>query len=303
MVHWIKIPYYPGCTLKTTAANFEVSAIAAMKVLAVDLEEIPRWNCCGTVSPLSDDNLMNHVAPLRNLIRVQDLGSNRLVTLCSMCYSVLQVTNNLVKNDKEKMDRLNAFMSEENDYRGQVKVEHLLQVLNNDVGLDQVQQMVKKPLKGLKIAPYYGCMLVRPKVAAIDDQEEPRIMHRLLEALGADVVNDPMKIECCGSYNTADPKMKEVVVARTRRIIKSVTDRGADAIALSCPLCEFNLDARQIDARQRYPSLKEIPVFYFTQLMALAFGLDQEACGFHLHSINPTIALSKIGEGVKLRSV
>lgn len=301
-MQWKKIPYYPGCTLKTSAKNFEISAIAAMRELGVDLEEIPRWNCCGTVSPLSDDNLMNHVAPLRNLIRVQDLGADSVVALCSMCYSVLQVTQNFAMNDQEKLDRLNAFMSEENAYKSQVKVKHLLQVIEENVGLDRVRKAIKRPLKGLRVVPYYGCLLVRPKEAAIDDQEEPRIMHRLLEALGAEVVDDPMKIECCGAYNTADPQMKSAILARTRRIVDSANNRDADAIVLSCPLCEFNLDERQVDAQQVYPGLKPIPVFYFTQLMAFVFGLDQEDCGFDLHAIDPMLALSKIKEPLKARS-
>lgn len=298
----MKIPYYPGCTLKTTAKNFEISAIAAMRELGVDLEEMPRWNCCGTVSPLSEDNLMNHVAPLRNLVRVQDLGADHLVALCSMCYSVLKVTNTFVKNDQEKLDRLNSFMSEENPYKGNVKVEHLLQIIENTIGIDRVRKTVKRPLKGLKVVPYYGCLLVRPKEAAIDDQEEPRVMHRLLEALGAKVIDDPMKIECCGAYNTADPQMRDAILARTRRIVDSANSRGADAIVLSCPLCEFNLDERQIDAQQKYPGLKLIPIFYFTQLMAFAFGLDQENCGFNLHAVDPALALSKMKEALKARS-
>lgn len=301
-MQWIKIPYYPGCTLKTTAKNFEVSAIAAMKTLGVDLEEISRWNCCGTVSSLSEDNLMNHVAPLRNLVRVQDLGADHVVALCSMCYSVLQVTNHLVINNQDKLDRLNAFMNEENDYKGMVNVKHLLQVIENPIGFDRVQSAAKRPLNGLKVAPYYGCLLVRPKEAAIDDQEEPRIMHRLLEALGAKTINDPMKIECCGAYNTADPQMKAAILARTRQIVDSANNRGADAIVLSCPLCEFNLDDRQIDAQKKYPGLKPIPVFYFTQLMAFAFGLSREKCGFNFHAIDPTPALSKMKENLKVRS-
>ncbi|MFQ5977172.1 MAG: CoB--CoM heterodisulfide reductase iron-sulfur subunit B family protein [Candidatus Heimdallarchaeota archaeon] len=295
-MQWIKIPYYPGCTLKSTSKNFEVSAIAAMMTLGVDLEEIPRWNCCGTVSPLSEDNLINHVAPLRNLVRVQDLGAEHVVVLCSMCYSVLQVTNHLAKSNQDKLDRLNAFMNEENDYKGMVEVKHLLQVIESRIGFDRVHEAAIRPLNGLKVAPYYGCLLVRPKEVAIDDQEEPRIMHRLLEALGAEVINDPMKIECCGAYNTADPQMKSAILARTRRIVDSANNRDADAIVLSCPLCEFNLDERQIDAQQIYPDLKPIPIFYFTQLMAFAFGLNSENCGFNYNAIDPTLALSKMKE-------
>ena len=143
--------------------------------------------------------------------------------------------------------------------------------------------------------------MVRPKEAAIDDQEEPRIMHRLMETLGAEVINDPMKVECCGSYNTADPEMRDAILARTKRIVTSAANRGADAIVLSCPLCEFNLDSRQVDAQKKYQNLTPVPIFYFTQLMAYAFGLDDKSCGFDLHAIDPSIALSKMKKG-KARS-
>jgi len=140
----MELSYFPGCTLKTRARNFEDSAIAAMSVLGVNLVELPRWNCCGTVYSLADDDLVHHIAPVRNLIRVQEQGSNRLVTLCAFCYNTLKRADILMKNNPESRDTLNRFMDEEIDYDGQVEVVHLLQVLRDDLGWEAIAGKVTK---------------------------------------------------------------------------------------------------------------------------------------------------------------
>jgi len=287
----MKISYYPGCTLKKNALNLETSALAVGKELGIEMVELPRWNCCGTVFTLASDDLMRQAAPIRNLIRVQELGENQVVTLCSMCYNTLKRANLLVKNDNEKLATLNEFMDQEEDYRGDVKVIHLLEILKNDVGFDKIREKVKKPLNGLKVAPYYGCLLTRPKEIGLDDMEEPTILHDLVESLGAEVIDDPLKTECCGAYQTVSNK--EVVADRTYNILTSAQSRGAEAIVLSCPLCDFNLDHRQKDVEEKYHDFEKIPVFYFTQLMAIAFGMDENVCGLDLNYVNPLPLLRK----------
>ena len=279
-----KLPYYPGCTLKTTAVNFEVSALASAKVLGMELVELPRWNCCGTVFSLADDDLIHHVAPIRNLIRVQEMnrdgildGENRLVTLCSMCFNTLKRANLLVKEKADDLKTINDFMYLEDDYEGEVEVVHFLELLR-DLGPEAIAEKVKKPLTGLKVAPYYGCMMLRPKEVGIDDPEEPTIQRDLMAALGAEVVyNNYMKV-CCGSYQTMNDKY--VVANLVYDILTHARADGAQAIATSCPLCAYNLDNRQAVVKEVHPEFEEIPVFYFTQLMALAFGLEPEVCGF-----------------------
>jgi len=288
----MKIPYYPGCTLKKDALNFEESALAVGKKLGMELVELPRWNCCGTVYSLASDDLMHYAAPIRNLIRAQELNENRIVTLCSMCYNTLKRANLRVKDDEEALTTLNEFMDREEDYRGEVTVLHLLEILKDEIGFEKIEETVEVPLKGLKIAPYYGCLLLRPKEVGIDDLEEPRIMHSLLESLGAEVIDTPYKVECCGAYQTASNK--EAVAERTYSILTSAAREGADAIALSCPLCDFNLDARQETVEEKYHDFERMPVFYFTQLMAIAFGLDEKVCRFDLNYVDPLPLLSKI---------
>src|SRR4030042_5519670 len=196
----MSLAYYPGCTLKTKAKNLEDPAIASMEVLGFKLEEIPRWNCCGAVYSLSDDDLIHQVAPVRNLIRAKEQGKDELVTLCAFCLNTLKRANLLMQKNAEKRDTLNRFMDEEIDYSGEVKVVHLLEVLRDEIGWETLSGKVKLPLRGLKIAPYYGCTLLRPREVAIDSVENPVILHRFLEALGATPVDFPEAARCCGSY-------------------------------------------------------------------------------------------------------
>ncbi len=293
----MKIPYYPGCTLKTMAKNFETSAIASAKTLGIDLVELPRWNCCGTVYSLTSDDLMHHIAPVRNLIRVQEMNESgvvkdehRLITLCSMCYNTLKRTNLLVKQDPEKLKTINDLMDREEDYKEKVDIVHFLEILR-EIGFEKVSEKVKKPLKGLKIAPYYGCLLLRPKEVGRDNPEEPTILRELIEALGAEVIDSPYKASCCGSYQTVNRKY--VVAEMAYNILTHAAKRGAEAIVTSCPLCAFNLDNRQDEVKELHQDFKEMPVFYFTQLMAIAFGLDEKYCEFNLNHVDPRSLLKE----------
>lgn len=283
----MEIPYYPGCTLKSTAQNFEDTTLAVSEALGINLIELPRWNCCGTVYSLASDDLMHHLAPIRNLIRVQEMGCDKVTTLCSMCYNTLEQANQLVRNDPEKLEKMNSFMDQEQDYEGNVRVIHYLTLLREEIGFENIP--VKNPLKGLTVVPYYGCLLLRPEEISIDNPEAPTIMTELLTSLGATVVDHPYKLECCGSYHTVD--YKEVVIEKTYSILSSAQKRGAEAVVLSCPLCEFNLDVRQKDLEKK---LAPMPVVYFSQLLALSLGLD-ENLGFDYHYINPEPLLRKKG--------
>jgi heterodisulfide reductase subunit B len=239
----MKLSYYPGCTLKTKARNLEVSAIAAMAALDIELEELPRWNCCGTVYSFAEDDLMHHLASVRNLIRVKEQGRNKVVTLCAFCYNTLKRVNLLIQSDEEKRDVINSFMDEEEDYGGDVEVVHLLEVLRDDVGWNELSTRAKLPLKELKVASYFGCTLHRPEEAAIEPLHSRRALPDLLEAIGAVAIDFPNNDMCCGSYQiVAHP---DVVLNRARDILTSAQINGAEMVAVSCPLCESNLGLKQ----------------------------------------------------------
>lgn len=285
----MSLAYYPGCTLKTKAKNLEDPAIGSMEVLGFKLEEIPRWNCCGAVYSLADDDLIHQVAPVRNLIRVKEQGKNELVTLCAFCLNTLKRANLLMKENAEKRDTLNSFMDEEIDYSGEVKVVHLLEVLRDEIGWETLARKVKLPLRELKIAPYYGCTLLRPREVAIDSVENPIILHEFLEALGATPVDFPDATRCCGSYqiigNPSD------ISEYAWDILSTASSCGAEALVLTCPLCDFNLGQGQKTLVKERSGFKGMPFFYFTQLLALALGLDPEICRFELNYGEPELFL------------
>lgn len=279
------LSYYSGCTLKTKAKGLEDSAITSMAVLGINLVEIQRWNCCGTVYSLADDDLAHYLAPVRNLIRVHEQGSNRVTTLCSFCYNTLKRANLLVKEDVGKRKTLNDFMEEEKDYNGEVEVVHLLEVLRDEIGWGNILEKVKVPLKGLKVAPYYGCTLLRPQEIAIDHVERPTILHQLMETIGAEVVDFPFATECCGSFQIVSNP--DFVTQRAWDILGSALRRGAEALVLTCPLCHFNLSQRQPELMRRYSDFTGIPIFYFSQLLALSLQLDPQVCHFELNYGDP----------------
>ncbi len=288
----MKIPYFPGCTLKTTAKNLEIPALEVAKRLDIELIELDRWNCCGVVAYLASDDLMKHLAPVRNFLRVQEMNKagiveneNRLITLCSMCYNTLSLSNLRMNNSPADLQTMNDFMHEEEEiYDGKVDVVHLLEVIN-DLGWDAVQKQVKKPLKGLKIAPYYGCMLLRPKEVGIDNPENPQILENLVKSLGAEPVKWNSGMRCCGSYHTV--KNVDIVVNLAKGILDDAKANGANAVITTCPLCAFNLDSRQKEIKTKYPDFETIPVLYFSQLMGVAFDIEAEKLAWDLNYVSP----------------
>lgn len=290
----MKICYYPGCTLKNHAKNFEDSTICSLNAIGVEVDELKRWNCCGTVFSLTTDDLIHHVAPIRNLIRAKEANYDKVMTLCAMCYNTLKRANERVKSDSESLDILNNFMDrEETKYEGDVQVFHLLEFLKEEIGFENLAKKVVKPLKKLKIASYYGCLLLRPKEIGLDDMENPTILEDFMAMLGAEPVDFPYKTECCGAYQTVD--RPDIIAGRTNRILTSARDQGAEIVVVSCPLCAFNLDQRQKQTVEIYPEFKHIPVLYFSQPLAIALGCSENTLGFDLHFIDPKPILKEKG--------
>ena len=267
----MKIIYYPGCTLKTKAKNLGDTAVASMALLGIELEELTRWNCCGAVHSLTDDDLIHQVAPARILVRAMEQGGGKLVTLCSMCYNTLARTNLIMKNDEEKRNTINSFMDEEKDYHGEVEVVHLLSYLKEEVGWEKLKEKVKVPLTGLNIAPYYGCTLQRPREVGIEAPGSFLLMTELIEAIGARAIRIKEADLCCGSYQIIGNP--EAAGNNSAKIMNSAQKAGADALSMSCPLCEYNIGKKQ----------KGLPTFYFTQLLAVALGVAPEDCHFELN--------------------
>lgn len=292
----MKIKYYPGCTMKATHSNgkgFEASALASAEVLGLELVEMEDWYCCGTVYAMESEDMMNQLGSLRSLLEVQKAGDDKVVTMCSMCWHTLKLANHKVQSDPDKLETLNKFLDDEPDYRPEVEVYQLMELIRDEVGLDKLRKLVKNPLTGLKVAPYYGCVLTRPEEIAIDTPEYPTIMQEVMQALGATIVENPHMVECCGSYHTVGAK--EIVAERTYTITMDSKANEAEIMVLSCPLCQYNLDSRQKETRKLYSSYPGMPVLYFTQLLALALGLDPKVCLFENHEVDPTQLLVEKG--------
>lgn len=271
------------------AQSFGAAAVAACRHLGVELRELERWYCCGAVFPLADDNVMPLVAPVRTLAGAAKTG-DALVTLCSACYNVLKRANKVVAEDAEKREKLNAFIEE--DYRGQVRVVHLLEVFRDDLGFAALRKRVARGLAGLRVVPYYGCLLLRPqKEVGLDDPEMPSIFEQFLLALGGEVVRIPYQTECCGAYLTVTAQ--GAAVEATRRILEAAGRAGAELVAVSCPLCHYNLDSRQAEIEGNHPGYSPIPVVYFTQLLAMALSLGDELCRFDGQQVDPLPVLRR----------
>jgi heterodisulfide reductase subunit B len=280
------VPYYPGCTLSTKAKGFDRSGRAVSAALGMDLVELPEWQCCGATFPLATDNSLALIAPTRVLHQAEQTGE-QVAALCAICYHVLKRTQTALARDPEMLERINWFTEQE--YQAKVRVVHFLEILRDDLGWEALAERVTHPLTGLRAAPYYGCLLLRPyEEIGLDDPEAPSILHDLLRVLGAEPVDFPHNIECCGSYLT----VKEPAVSETlsREIVASAREHGAEVIVTTCPLCQFNLDYPQRETEYGR-SGEEIPVVYFTQLMAMALGLPEEDWGFGEHYVDPRIAL------------
>lgn len=279
----MKISYYPGCTLKTKAKNLDMAAVASLEALGIEVEEIDRWNCCGAVSSLTADDLIHQVGPVRNLIRAKEQGADKLVTLCSMCYNTLARANQLMREDEVKRDTINRFMDEEIDYAGEVEVVHYLTFLEEQIGWENLRDQVKVPLSGLQVGTYYGCTLQRPAEVGIEPFGSYTLMTGMLEALGATVVPFNGADKCCGSYQVLGSVAGENGAAAA--ILNMAGDAGVEALATSCPLCEFNLGKQQQQMLGKQKIKQNIPTFYFTQLLAIALGLEAEVCHFELNDI------------------
>jgi heterodisulfide reductase subunit B len=268
----MKYAYYPGCSLKESAREFDVSTRAVMERLGCELIEIPDWTCCGASAAEPVSKLMNYVLPARNLAIVeQEMDGIDVLAPCSACYLNLLKVNKEVVGDRHLHGQVNEVLAASGlFYRGNVQVRHLLDVLKADVGAKIVEQKITDGLQGMKVAPYYGCQILRP-YPVFDEPGKPTSMEPFIKAMGGDVFEWNMSNRCCGaSLMVGHP---EVAIKAVAEILADA--EGSDAIVTVCPLCQMNLEAYQDKATKAGGTA--LPVLYLTQLMGLALGLDQDA--------------------------
>ncbi len=281
--------FFPGCSLDSTAKDYYLSTLAVARALDLDLPELPDWTCCGSTPAHQSGELLSLALPAKNLLAA---SGNTVAVACAACYSRLKTANyGITSHESVRGEVANALGA---DYDGSTPVKHLLEIIRDDIGFAAVAKRVRKPLKGLRVAAYYGCLLVRPpEVMRFDAPENPRVLDDLLEAAGAETVDWPHKTECCGaSYSITNP---EIVWLLSREVLAMARDAGADCIATACPLCQLNLDMRQRDIEARYGERFGLPVLYFTQLLGIAFGLMPSDLGLRRLIIDAKPLLVKKG--------
>ena len=269
----MQLIYYPGCTVKSYAKDYENIALKVLEKLGAKIIEMPDWTCCGVVPGLVEDVPVQIISPIRNLSRAQEFAKKvgdggMLFSLCSMCYNSLKSADIKIKNNSVLRERLNRFLTDEAPYEGEIKITHVLEILHKVIGTEKIKSMVKTPLRGIKIGAFYGCLLLRPREVALDDSEDPSIMEELVMSIGAEPVDYPYRTECCGSYNVV--RVPNVTKEVSSRIIQSAKKHGADILVTTCPLCYFNLEEASKSNGKGAPKL-----FYLAELMAVSLGLKE----------------------------
>ncbi len=266
----MKVSYYPGCTLRNKAKELDRCARECAQILGFELCEIENWQCCGGAYTSSTDEIATKLSSVRALKAAGELD-RPLITVCSACHNVIKRTN-LAMKEEEFAGKVNAYMAQDADfttpYGGETEVYHYLEFLRDKIGFDSVKEKVKNPLTGRKIAAYYGCLLLRPsKAMAFDDPENPTVLEDFIRALGAEPVIYPARNECCGGYVVLEDK--DSAKRKSATVSESAKGHGADSIVTACPLCRYNL----------MKSGSELPVVYFTELLAEALGAKEAENG------------------------
>jgi heterodisulfide reductase subunit B len=294
----MKYGYYPGCSMERNAIAYHQSTMAVAKPLGIELKEVDDWNCCGATEYFSLELLPAYALVGRNLALAanQAVNGNQLIAPCSACFLNLKKTDHYMAVSPELSEQVNEALAAGGLHYdpGSVNVRHLLDIVVNDVGFQAIAEKVTKPLYNLRVAPYYGCLIVRPGTQkSFDDPEYPTTLDTLMQTLGAEVVDFPLKAHCCGGHMTQISE--DVALEMIRRLLKNAADYEADVIVTLCPMCQLNLDAYQDSVNKHFGTNFNIPILYFTQLMGLAFGMKAVELGFGKEFISATLALTKIG--------
>jgi heterodisulfide reductase subunit B len=296
-----KYIHYPGCSLKSTGKPYEESLLSLFQALGQPLEELPDWSCCGATTYMAVDELKSFTLSARNIALAltyygKEAEEIHLIAGCSACYSLLLKTQHYIEEKPEIGVVVKAALREvglpHEDLHKRVKIRHPLDVLVHDIGLERVKAGVKKPLQGLKVACYYGCLLVRP-YSTFDAPYNPMTMDHLVESIGAQPIDWSLKTRCCGG--TLSGTIQGAGVRLSYLVLKEARRRGADLVIDACPLCQFNLECFQEQMRTRYHYDIQIPVVYFTQLVGMAFALSDRAIGLQRLFLQPSRAAAAQG--------
>jgi len=285
----MKYAYYPGCCYHTSAKEYESSTRVVSKNLGLELIEIPDWSCCGSTAAHGKSHLLSVALPSRNIALAEEMGLD-ITAPCAACYQRLAGANKQLVEDKTLREKVNQITGRV--YNGTVDVKSIVEVIDS-LEPESIRARVIRPLKGLKIAAYYGCFLVRPPwVTRYDDPENPNSLDRLMRLVGAETLEWSHKTECCGA--SLSVSNEKIVLQLVNKILTAAVESGANCLVTACPLCHFNLDLRQKKCNKHLGTKFNLPVFYFTQLLGVAIGLNQQDLCLNTHFMDTQKILKSI---------
>jgi len=287
----MKYAYFPGCSLSSSGYDYHLSLKFVAQALGIDLIEVRDWVCCGASSAHATSHLLSVALPVLNLSHVEKDGFEKLIAPCLACLSRFKAANVELEHDVDLKKRMHEIFDYK--YQGKVKVYHPLEVFL-EIGLEKIRERMRKKLTGLRVACYYGCVLTRPpKIARFDNVEDPQSMDSIVRTLGAQPIEWSFKTECCGVSMTLT--RSDIVLKLSNDILREAREVGANVIAVTCPLCQANLDGRQRQIEETYKTRYRIPILYITQLMGFAFGAFPKEVGTQKLITSPREVLGSIG--------
>ncbi len=289
----MKYAYYPGCSAESTARDYHKSIMEVAWALGIDMTELSGWTCCGSTPAHHTDRLLSVALPAANMLKVQETGL-KMVVSCAACFNRMKVANHEIISNPDIKQEVAGILGKE--YDGSVEIRHFIEILLEDIGIDKIQNAFTHTLNDLKVASYYGCLLVRPnEVTKFDDAENPTSMDWLVEAMNGQAIDWPHKVECCGGgFALSRP---DIVIELSERILAMAEAAGAQCIAVACPMCQVNLDLRQKDINRIKNKNYNIPIVYITQLLGLCLGISPKRLGLKKCIVSPapvTERLSKV---------
>jgi heterodisulfide reductase subunit B len=290
-----KFAYYPGCSCEKMAISYNQSSLETTSMLGIELQELEDWNCCGATTYFHVDQLLANTLIARNLAIAEKEGLD-FVAPCSACYKNAYFTNEYMKEDEDLAEHINFALAQDNlHFDGTINVHHIIEIFSNEVGPEEIKKKVTNPLKDLKIAPYYGCQIVRPRKDG-ENLENPQFFEEIIAAMGAEPVDFAERLRCCGA--SLIMTSRHAALGLVRVLLQNAVNSGADIIATACPLCQVNLECYQTQVNEEFGTNFSMPVLYFTQLLGLALGIPRKRLGIGKELISAGPIFSKImGKG------
>jgi heterodisulfide reductase subunit B len=290
----MKYAYYPGCSAESTARDQYMSVGEVARALNVELVEPKGWTCCGSTPAHHTNKMLSIALPAANLLMAQKMGLD-MVVFCAACYNRMKVANHEIKSNPAIRKEVAASLGE--DYDGTIRVLHFAEVLIKEIGIQKLKKHFTHTLNGLKVASYYGCLLVRPReVTGFDDPENPMLIDRLVKSMGGESIDWPHKVACCGGGFAIS--RTDIVVELTNSVLEMADSSGAQCVAVACPMCQINLDMRQGNINNIKNTGYDMPIVYITQLLGLCLGIPSRKLGMNKCIVSPKPVIEFVKESV-----